>query len=307
MFENLFNIEKELLNRIIQTVLIIVGIWVINKLSVRFLYRGDSEEMRKQYHLRKVIEYTTFFIGLLIIGNLWVSNFQSVTTFLGLLSAGIAIALKDIFVNIAGWAFIYLRKPFDVGDRIQIGDVKGDVIDLRLFQFSLLEIGNWVDADQSTGRVVHVPNGKVFTDAQANYSIGFNYIWNEQVIYITLKSDFKKAKAILLDILNTHLKDELKMAEKEFLKAKHEHLIVYKQFTPMIFTDITERGIQLSMRYLCNPKKRRMMAHTITESILERLGPEDNIRIAYPTSTVLLHQDQVHPSNQPGRTKGPTT
>lgn len=301
MFENLFNIEKELLNRIIQTVLIIVGIWIINKLSVRFLYRGNSEEMRKQYHLRKVIEYTTFFIGLLIIGNLWVSNFQSVTTFLGLLSAGIAIALKDIFVNIAGWAFIYLRKPFDVGDRIQIGDVKGDVIDLRLFQFSLLEIGNWVDADQSTGRVVHVPNGKVFTDAQANYSIGFNYIWNEQVIYITLKSDFKKAKAILLDILNTHLKDELKMAEKAFLKAKHEHLIVYKQFTPMIFTDITERGIQLSMRYLCNPKKRRMMAHTITESILERLGPEDNIRIAYPTSTVLLHQDQVHPSNQPGR------
>ncbi|WP_158855904.1 mechanosensitive ion channel family protein [Lunatibacter salilacus] len=303
MFENLFNIEKELLNRIIQTVLIIVGIWLINKLSVRFLYRGNSEEMRKQYHLRKFIEYTTFFIGLLIIGNLWVSNFQSVTTFLGLLSAGIAIALKDIFVNIAGWAFIYLRKPFDVGDRIQIGDVKGDVIDLRLFQFSLLEIGNWVDADQSTGRVIHVPNGKVFTDAQANYSIGFNYIWNEQVIYITLKSDFKKAKAILLDVLNTHLKDELKLAEKEFLRAKHEHLIVYKQFTPMIFTDITERGIQLSMRYLCNPKKRRMMAHTIIESILERLGPEDNIRIAYPTSTVLLHQDQVHPANQPGKSE----
>jgi small-conductance mechanosensitive channel len=303
MFENLFNfnIEKELLSRIIQTILIIVIIWVINKLSVRFLYRGDSEEMRKQFHLRKVIEYTTFFIGLLIIGNLWVSNFQSITTFLGLLSAGIAIALKDIFVNIAGWAFIYLRKPFDVGDRIQVGDIKGDVIDLRLFQFSLLEIGNWVNADQSTGRVIHVPNGKVFTDAQANYSIGFNYIWNEQVIYITLKSDFKKAKKILLDILNTYLKDELKMAEKEFLKAKHEHLIVYKQFTPMIFTDITERGIQLSMRYLCNPKKRRMITHTITEAILERLGPEDNIRIAYPTSTVLLHQDQVHPANQPGR------
>jgi len=301
MLDNLFNIEKELLNRIIQTVLILFGIWVINKLSVRLLYRGNSEEMRKQYHLRKVIEYTTFFIGFLIIGNLWVSNFQSVTTFLGLLSAGIAIALKDIFVNIAGWAFIYLRKPFDVGDRIQIGEVKGDVIDLRLFQFSLLEIGNWVDADQSTGRVIHVPNGKVFTDAQANYSIGFNYIWNEQVLYITLKSDFRKAKSILLDILNEHLKDELKLAEKEFLKAKHEHLIVYKQFTPMIFTDITERGIQLSMRYLCSPKKRRMMAHTIMESILERLGPEDTIRIAYPTSTVLLHQDQAHPANQPGK------
>ncbi|WP_209331322.1 mechanosensitive ion channel family protein [Lunatimonas salinarum] len=306
MFENLLSIDKEILNRLIQTVLVIVVMLLINKLSVKFIYRGDSDQMRKQYHWRKVVEYTTSIIGLLIIGNLWVSNFQSITTFLGLLSAGIAIALKDIFVNIAGWAFIYLRKPFDVGDRIEIGGIRGDVIDLRLFQFSLLEIGNWVDADQSTGRVMHIPNGKVFTDPQANYSIGFNYIWNEQSIYITLRSDFKKAKTILLDILNEHLKDELMLAEKEFKRAKHECLIVYKQFTPMIFTNITERGIQLSMRYLCNPKKRRMLTHSITESILERLGPEDHIRIAYPTSTVLLHQDQVHPATHPSAEKGPT-
>ncbi|MFC4870435.1 mechanosensitive ion channel family protein [Negadavirga shengliensis] len=305
MFDNLFDFEIDaaLRNRIIQTVLIILIIWVINKISVRLIYRGESVEMRKQYHTRKVVEYTSFFIGILIIGNLWISNFQSVTTFFGLLSAGIAIALKDIFVNIAGWAFIYLRKPFDVGDRIQIGEVKGDVIDLRLFQLSVLEIGNWVDADQSTGRVVHIPNGKVFTDTQANYSIGFNYIWNEQTVYITLMSDFKKAKAILMEILNTHLKDELKVAEKVFRKAKHDHLIVYKQFTPMVFTNITERGVQLSMRYICDPKKRRMLQHSITEAILEKFGPEDNIRLAYPTSTVLLHQDQPHPAVHPQ--KGP--
>lgn len=298
MFDNLFEFEIDaaLRNRIIQTVLIILVIWVINRISFRLIYRGESVEMRKQYHWRKVIEYTSFFLGILIIGNLWISNFQSVTTFFGLLSAGIAIALKDIFVNIAGWAFIYLRKPFDVGDRIQIGDIKGDVIDLRLFQLSVLEIGNWVDADQSTGRVIHIPNGKVFTDPQANYSIGFNYIWNEQTVYITLMSDFKKAKSILREILDTQLKDEMKVAEKVFRKAKHDHLIVYKQFTPMVFTNITERGIQLSMRYLCDPKKRRMLQHAITETILERFGPEDNIRLAYPTSTVLLHQDQPHPA-----------
>lgn len=303
MFDNFLNIdiEPELRNRILQTILIGFVMWLINKISLKLIYRGDAMELRRQYHYRKFIEYTSFIIGILIIGNLWIGNFHSVTTFLGLLSAGIAIALKDIFVNIAGWAFIYLRKPFDVGDRIQIGEVQGDVIDLRLFQFSLLEIGNWVDADQSTGRVIHVPNGKVFMDAQANYSTGFNYIWNEQNIYITLRSDFKKTKEILLDILNTHLEEDLKKAEKVFRKAKQDHLIVYKQFTPMIFTKITERGVQLSMRYLCDPKKRRMFEHAITESILERLGPENNIRLAYPTSTVLLHQDKVHPETNPNR------
>ena len=273
MFDNFLNIdiEPELRNRILQTILIGFVMWLINKISLKLIYRGDAMELRRQYHYRKFIEYTSFIIGILIIGNLWIGNFHSVTTFLGLLSAGIAIALKDI------------------------------LIDLRLFQFSLLEIGNWVDADQSTGRVIHVPNGKVFMDAQANYSTGFNYIWNEQNIYITLRSDFKKTKEILLEILNSHLQEDLKKAEKVFRKAKQDHLIVYKQFTPMIFTKITERGVQLSMRYLCDPKKRRMFEHAITESILERLGPENNIRLAYPTSTVLLHQDKVHPETNPNR------
>ncbi|MBZ0199912.1 MAG: mechanosensitive ion channel family protein [Ignavibacteriaceae bacterium] len=76
-------------------------------------------------------------------------------------------------------AFILERKPFTVGDRIQTGDVAGDVIDLRIFRFTRMEISNWVDAEQRTGRTIHVPNGKVFTEWQANYSTGFQYIWNE--------------------------------------------------------------------------------------------------------------------------------
>ena len=93
---------------------------------------------------------------------------RSLGTFLGLLSAGLAIALKDVVASMAGWIFILWRRPFQLGDRIQIGDRAGDVVDLRLFQFTLLEIGNWVDADQSTGRSIHVPNGAVFTEPLFN-------------------------------------------------------------------------------------------------------------------------------------------
>src|SRR5690554_1069421 len=164
MFEDYLNIDDVTRHRIIQTVLIVLVLWILNKLAARVFAHGSVDEIRKQYHWRKTIEYTLFTIGALVLANLWISNFQFIVTFLGILSAGIAIALKEVFMNIAGWAFIYIRKPFDVGDRIQIGDVKGDVIDLRLFQFTLLEIGNWVDADQSTGRVIHVPNLKVFIE-----------------------------------------------------------------------------------------------------------------------------------------------
>ena len=298
MFEDYLNIDAAIKNRIVQSVLIILVLYILNKLAFRLFSHGSVEEIRKQYHWRKTIEYSLFTIGVLVIGNLWISNFQFIVTFLGLLSAGIAIALKEVFLNIAGWAFIYIRKPFDVGDRIQIGDVKGDVIDLRLFQFSLLEIGNWVDADQSTGRVIHVPNLKVFLDPQANYTHGFNYIWNEQVIYITLDSDYKRAKSILTEILNAHLLDEITFAEAEFKRARDKHLIVYNQFTPAVFIDITKRGVQVAMRYLCNPRKRRMIQHAITESILERFAKEENIHLAYPTTTIRYHDGKENLKDQ---------
>lgn len=286
MFEDYLNIDDVTRHRIIQTVLIVLVLWILNKLATRVFAHGSVEEIRKQYHWRKTIEYTLFTIGALVLANLWISNFQFIVTFLGILSAGIAIALKEVFMNIAGWAFIYIRKPFDVGDRIQIGDVKGDVIDLRLFQFTMLEIGNWVDADQSTGRIVHVPNLKVFIESQANYSQGFNYIWNEQVIFITLDSDYKKAKSLLMEILNSLLLDEIVAAEAEFKRARDKHLIVYSQFTPTVYLDITERGVQIAMRYLCNPRKRRMIHHAITEAILESFSQEEHIHLAYPTTTI---------------------
>lgn len=286
MFETPFAIDVTLRNKVIQSVLIVVVLVIVNKLAIRLIPHGSVEEIRKKFHLKKTIEYTLTLIGALLIGNLWISNFQSIITFLGLLSAGIAIALKDLFMNIAGWAFIYLRKPFDVGDRIQIGKVKGDVIDLRLFQFSVLEIGNWVDSDQSTGRVIHVPNAKVFQQPQANYSMGFNFIWNEQTIYITLDSDYKKVKSILTQLLNHHLKEEIKSAEAEFKKARDKHMIIYNQFTPAIFIEIMERGVKVSMRYLCNPRKKRLVEHAIAESILERFSVEENIKLAYPTTTI---------------------
>ena len=103
-----------------------------------------------------------------------------------------------------GWCFILIRQPFKVGDRIQIGKVAGDVIDIRFFNFQLNEIGNWVDADQSTGRIIHIPNGIVFTEPQANYTAGFQYIWNEIPVLVTFESDWKKAKQLLTDIVNHH-------------------------------------------------------------------------------------------------------
>jgi small-conductance mechanosensitive channel len=270
------------------TVFILLLFWLIKTIAIRIIRGGKELEIKKQFYWSKTIEYSLAFVALLLVGNIWIRNFQSITTFLGLLSAGIAIALKDIFINIAGWIFIYWRKPFDVGDRIEIGGHKGDVIDIRLFQFSILEVGNWVDADQSTGRLIHIPNGRVFAEPQANYNEGFPYIWNEQNIYISLDSDYVKAQSILKEILYKLCKDEFSNIERHMVLAQRDKLISFNQYTPTVYIKIMERGIQLSLRYLCPPRKRRIYEHQVTENILLGFRQQSDIKIVYPITNVFL-------------------
>ncbi|MGY6560169.1 MAG: mechanosensitive ion channel family protein [Nitritalea sp.] len=294
-------LPKALRYDIYSTVAILLAVWLLKKVAYTVLERNVKEvEMRKVFHYKKTIQYTFAIIALLLIGNIWITNFQSITTFLGLLSAGIAIALKDIFVNLAGWLFIYWKKPFDVGDRIQVGNIKGDVVDLRLFQFSLLEVGNWVDADQATGRIVHVPNAKVFMEAQANYSQGFNYIWHEQHVMLSLDSNFKKAKQLLLDILHATCKAEFKQIEAALHRAHKDQLISFGHFTPIVYLSIQERGIRLTMRYLCDPRKRRGFEDRISEQVLETLRQHADLRIVYPISTVQVEQKMPPAANATG-------
>jgi len=192
--------------------------------------------------------------------------------------------LKDPLTNIAGWLFIMFRRSFSVGDRVQIGNQAGDVIDIRIFQFILLEIGNWVDADQSTGRVIYVPNGQVFTTPLANYSKGFQFIWDEIKVLVTFESDWKKAKEMMLDIAKKHSEHLSKSAERKVKEASKKFMIFYKNLTPAIYTTVKDSGIQLAIRYLCEPKNRRGAQQASWEEILEEFDRSKDIDFAYPTT-----------------------
>jgi small-conductance mechanosensitive channel len=205
-------------------------------------------------------------------------------TYMGLLSAGVAVALKNPIENMAGWWFILWKRPFDVGDRIQIGEQKGDVIDQRLMMFSLMEIGNWVDSDQSTGRIIHIPNGEVFRKTIANYHHGFRYIWNEIPVLITFESDWREADKILTDIVKKQAMNISEKALADMQKAAHKFLIFYQILTPIVYTSVQDSGVQLTIRYLCEPKKRRDSEHKLWRHILAEFEKNDNINLAYPTT-----------------------
>lgn len=280
---------------IIKTVAIIVVLVAIRVIVYRIVQKRTFDETIR-YKWRKNLAYTLSFLGFILIGRLWFEGIASIATFLGLLSAGLAIALRDPVTDMAGWMFLMWRKPFEVGDRIQIGDFRGDVIDVRFFKFTILEIGNWVDADQSTGRVIHIPNHLVLRESIANYTSDFDFIWNEIPVVITFESDWRLAKKIINEVVANHLEDYVSDAEEQVRRATQSYLIRYKNLTPIVYTMVVESGIKLTIRHLSHARRRRGLNQLIWEDILERFEQEETIDFAYSTLRIYQHQiEGKHP------------
>ncbi|HOO59463.1 MAG TPA: mechanosensitive ion channel family protein [Candidatus Mcinerneyibacteriales bacterium] len=276
-------IDPGLQAKILSTFLVGVIFWLIRLIILHIVNRLTTD-IKARYTWRKSLTYITGVLALLIMGSIWLKGIQTLATYLGLLSAGLAIALKDPLTNIAGWLFIISRRPFSMGDRIQIGEYAGDVIDIRVFQFTLIEIGNWVDADQSTGRIIDINNSKIFTDTLANYTKGFRYIWNEIPVLVTFESDWQKAKRLLQKIVDRHAEQLTPAAEKSLREASKKFMIFYSQLTPIVYTSVRESGVLLTMRYMCEPRKRRGSTEAIWEDVLREFSRHKDIDFAYPTT-----------------------
>jgi small-conductance mechanosensitive channel len=268
--------------KVLLTLLAVLLAWLVRRLVLRAIYQR-VDDVKARYQWQKNTGYAAALLAMLVVARVWFEGFQSIATYLGLLSAGLAIALKDLVADLAGWIFLLWRKPFEVGDRIQIGDHSGDVIDIRIFQFTLLEIGNWVGADQSTGRVIHIPNWKIFSEAQANYSKGFQYIWEEIPVLLTFESDWPRAKAILDEIVKRHSEHLTEEAAQKVKEASRQFMIFYSALTPKVYTNVQDSGVLLTMRFLCNPRRRRAVQEAIWEDVLRAFAAEPHIDFAYPT------------------------
>ena len=199
------------------------------------------------------------------------------------MGAGVALALHNVLLNIAGWVFILIRRPYRTGDRIELDKVRGDVIDIRLLDTTLLEIGNWVDGDQSTGRVVHLPHGQIFRYPLYNYTMGFEYIWNELSILITFESNWEKARDIVLKFGEEESEEIQEKVQSKINRMAREYLIYYKKFSPIVYTKIEESGVKLTLRFLTKAKSRRTNEDNIHKKILKAIRKAKDVDFAYPT------------------------
>ena len=272
------------IQKIVSTVIALVLLWALRYL-VNKIVTKRAPNTKIEYRCHKAIGYITVGIGIFLLARIWVEGFESISTIIGLASAGIAIALKDPIINIAGWGYILWEDPFSVGDRIEIGEFKGDVVDQQLMQFTIMEIGNWIHGDQNTGRMIHVPNGMIFHAPLSNYSDDFAYLWDEKEVRLTFESNWKRAKEIIQEILEEYTKEVSKEAEKALRKASHKFMIMQdnRKFVPHVYTQVTEYGVMLDAHYIVEYSKRRKASHEIWEKILTEFNKCDDIMFAYPT------------------------
>lgn len=286
--QDYFNIliNNLLFKKSIWSIILLIFAIIVIKIINNTLHNW-IDDTNRFYKARKLTYYIASFIYILILIFIWFDNVGAFTTYIGLLSAGIAVALKDLFSNIAGWFFIIIKRPFKVGDRILIKGKRGDVIDVRLFQFSLIEVNEPEDGEQSTGCIVDIPNHYIFLYPVVNSVKGFEYIWNEIKIEITFESNWKEAKKEFEKIVNKHTLHFTDEAEEKVKQASRRFMIYYNTFTPIVYTDVSASGVILTMRYLCAPKDKRTTKNDIWEELLDYVNSRDDIDLAYPTKRVV--------------------
>lgn len=266
-------------------VVLFVG-YILILILVRVINRR-VEDIKLKHYLRKNIVYVITILMLIYVFFIWVQNVGSVTIIFSVLGAGLVIVLQEPILCIAGWLLILVRRPFEIGDRIEFGGVKGDIIDIRLFQTSLLEIQNWVEADQSTGRIVNIPNSVIFKKENYNYSRGFEFIWNEIKVLVTFESDWKRAREIMLTHANKHSQGMEEIVKKRITHMAKRYMIHYEKFSPIVYVDIKDSGAELSLRYLTEAKKRRATQDVLCQLILDDFEKEEKVNFAYTTYRIV--------------------
>jgi small-conductance mechanosensitive channel len=234
--------------------------------------------------------------GICIVG-LWAKLLPHASTFLGLIGAGLAVALREPLLSIAGRIAIFVGHMYTAGDRIEINKMSGDVIDVGFFYTRMMEIGNWIGGDQYSGRIIQFANAQVFGSSVFNYTRNFAYIWDEIKLPITYASDERAAMEMLKAVSKEYTSQFMQDAEPQIERMQRIFMVPRFEVEPVVFLKVTDNWIELTLRYLVDPKKRRAASSYIFSEIFRKIRERQDIKIASSSMDLTIQQA----SSQPGK------
>ena len=211
-------------------------------------------------------------ICIVLIFLLWLPYLKNILTVISFISAGITIAIRDIILNLFAGLYIKTKRPFKIEDRINIDGITGDVVLINNLSFKVLEVGDRINGEQSSGLIINIPNSFIFSKTLKNYNTAFKYIWDEIIIRIDINADLEKNKKEIMEIINSNeiVSKIPKKMEKAVRNATIDYRIYYNHLEPIIYTKVNGNYIELTLRFLTHPKKSRIIEDYIWTNILKK-------------------------------------
>jgi len=265
---------------ILRTVIVVVALFIIFNISIAHIRKTLMKKARTKKQKSNVEMFSRvmryFFLLLLLIFAVfsYVGSWEGLGIGIGLLSASLGFALQRPITGIAAWVMLIVNKPFIIGDRIIIGTTRGDVVNITLSHVYLMEIGGIVTGEETSGRIIMIPNSVLFEQNIINYTSQDDYILDQVVVAITYESNLDGAMKIALDSARKHT--------KEFIEATGKKPYVRTFFQPS--------GIDVHVRYTSPATRLQEVSSAITKEIYDRIMKADDVEIAYPHTEVVLRK-----------------
>jgi len=254
---------------------------VLEKTLPRRFGRADA-----RYKVRKLIVFSGYFSTLLFLAVLFEDRLGRLSFAIGVVGAGVAVALQDVVASIAGAFSIGFSKLYTVGDRVQIGDTRGDVIDIGLLRTTLMETGNWVSRDLYNGRIARIPNSIVLRGSVFNYSQGFRFVWDEINVLFKITSDCQLAKAMLLRSANEAIGEYLIEAQRSWKVMSDNYQSANPPLEPTVALVVNAGSLEFTVSYVVNYTKRTAMKDQLFTKIVAEVANSDG-RLEWASSAVI--------------------
>ncbi len=272
--------------------LLLAGVWLAVIFALLAVARGyifaRIKNTDTRYKARKALGFTAYLAVLLVLLAIFSDRLASLGMALGVAGAGIAFALQEVIASLAGWVAISFGNFYSVGDRIQLGGIKGDVIDIGMLRTTMMEIGQWINADRYNGRIVRVANSFVFKEPVVNYSADFPFLWDEIVFPVRYGSDWKYARETMAKIADEVVGDYARLSTESWKAMVHKYRIEDLDVRPQITLKADENWFSFTIRYIVDYRKRSTVKDTIYTRLIEEVdASKGRINIASAAIEIL--------------------
>jgi small-conductance mechanosensitive channel len=264
----------------------ILIIWVVIK-AVQRNFISKLKDSNQRYKTKKISSFAGYLFSIIIITIVYSNKLGGLTIALGVAGAGIAFALQEIIASFAGWLAILFGGFYKTGDRVQLGGIKGDVMDIGILRTTIMEVGQWVDGDLYNGRIVLIANSFVFKEPVFNYSGDFPFLWDEIKIPIQYGSNYAKAKVLFVEIAKKTVGDLTDKSQQQWNLLQKKFMLENAQSEPMISIIATDNWVEFTLRYVVNFRKRRFIKSELFTQILTEVE-KTNSEIKFASATFHL-------------------